>query len=296
VTQSKTLAVLSVVLLAVAGWIYVGLLASEPASGAGEALGPGASFIDRLAPGPGTAHAILEAVCRPSLDASAHAGIGGAAADLILVFVMWSGMALAMMLPTIVPAVITYAQIAESARRQGEHVAPSQLFVAGYGLVWLGFAAAASLLQWVLTRAALLDPGTASASGIFSAAVFLGAGVYQLSALKQACVTVCQRPFPFFFANWTTSMAGLFRLGVRHGVYCLGCCWAMMLVMFAVGVMNLVWMAALGATMAMEKISSTTRFSRAIGLILLGIGLSIAVSSLLTYWPFGAGQMRSAVT
>ena len=100
------------------------------------------------------------------------------------------------------------------------------------------------------------NAGMASASGLFSGAIFIGAGVYQFSALKHACLTQCQQPFPFFFANWATTPRGVFRLGVKQGLYCLGCCWAMMLVMFAVGVMNVIWMAALGIVMTFEKIGT----------------------------------------
>ena len=103
----------------------------------------------------------------------------------------------------------------------------------------------------------------AASDGLFGGAIFLGAGLYQFSALKQACLTLCQRPFPFFFANWTTERSGVFRLGLRQGMLCLGCCWAMMLVMFAVGAMNVVWMAALGVLMTIEKLSTTARFSEA---------------------------------
>src|SRR5674536_190050 len=92
----------------------------------------------------------------------------------------------------------------------------------------------------------------------FSGAIFIGAGVYQFSALKHACLTQCQSPFPFFFANWANTPRGVFRLGVKQGLYCLGCCWAMMLVMFAVGVMNVIWMAALGMVMTFEKIGTGT--------------------------------------
>ena len=98
----------------------------------------------------------------------------------------------------------------------------------------------------------------AAAGALFSGALFVGAGLYQFSALKHACLTLCQRPFPFFFANWTTEPRGVFRLGLRQGLYCLGCCWAMMLVMFAVGAMNVVWMAALGIVMTVEKMTATT--------------------------------------
>src|SRR4029077_18941752 len=106
-------------------------------------------------------------------------------------------------------------------------------------------------------RVALLDSAMASASPLFSGAVFIGAGAYQFSALKRACVTRCQRPFPFFFANWSTEPRAIVCLGARQCLYCLGCCWATMMVMFAVGVMNVLWMAVLGAIMTAEKLAST---------------------------------------
>ena len=114
----------------------------------------------------------------------------------------------------------------------------------------------AALAQLALARAALQNSGLAAASGLFAGAIFIGAGAYQFSALKHACLTQCQRPFPFFFTNWATTPRGVFRLGVKQGFYCVGCCWAMMLVMFAVGVMNVVWMAGLGIVMTIEKIGT----------------------------------------
>jgi predicted metal-binding membrane protein len=155
----------------------------------------------------------------------------------------------------------------------------------GYAAVWLGFAAAAALLQLALTRAAMLDPALGAVGTLFSGAIFIGAGLYQFSALKQSCVTQCQRPMPFFFANWTTATRGIFRLGLRQGVFCLGCCWAMMLVMFAVGVMNVVWMVALGLVMTVEKIATTTRFSRAVGVILVAIGIAFLAAAVMSHWP-----------
>jgi predicted metal-binding membrane protein len=104
------------------------------------------------------------------------------------------------------------------------------------------------------------------------------AGLYQFSALKHACLNKCQHPLPFFFANWTTRTGGVFRLGLRQGAYCLGCCWAMMLLMFAVGTMNIVWMAVLGIVMAAEKMATTDRLSRAVGAVLIAIGLALVVA------------------
>jgi predicted metal-binding membrane protein len=192
-------------------------------------------------------------------------------------------MVLAMMLPTAAPMILTYTELAETAKGKGEPAASPLVLTAGYIGVWLGAALAPSALQLILAQLALLDPALASASPLFSGAVFIGAGVYQFSALKHACVTQCQHPFRFFFANWTSEPRGVFRLGVQQGLYCLGCCWAMMLLMFAVGAMNVIWMAALGAVMATEKISTTTRFSRAIGAVFILIGAAFIVSSVVAH-------------
>jgi predicted metal-binding membrane protein len=209
--------------------------------------------------------------------------------DLALVFLMWCAMVLAMMLPSAGPMIFTYAEIADTAVRKGKPAVSPLVLAAGYGAIWLGFAAAATLAQGGLTRAALIDPAMASTSFLFSGAVFAGAGLYQFSSLKHACVTRCQNPFPFFFASWTTAPRSVFRLGLRQGLYCLGCCWAMMLVMFAVGVMNVVWMAALGIVMTLEKITTTTRFSRIVGLTLGVVGIAFVASAVITHWPAKAG-------
>ena len=255
--QPKPLAIACIAVLAATGWSYLGLML---AGGSGADL--------------------LEALCRPSFGATAPG-----AAEAILVLAMWCAMALAMMLPTAAPMILTYAEIAETAARTGERVASPLVLIAGYVGVWLGAAVALSALQLILARLSLLDPALASASPLFSGAVFIGAGAYQFSALKHACVTRCQHPFPFFFTNWTAEPGGVFRLGLRQGLYCLGCCWAMMLSMFGVGVMNVIWMAALGAIMAIEKISTTTRFSRTLGVAFVLIGIAFIATSVAAHWP-----------
>ena len=210
---------------------------------------------------------LLDVLCRPSFGASDFDAAQGT-----LVFAMWCAMALAMMLPTAAPMILTYAELAETAADKGEPAASPLVLAAGYVAVWFGAAMLLTVLQLILMRVSLLDPAIASASPLFSGAVFIAAGLYQFSALKHACVTQCQHPFRFFFANWTAQPRGVFRLGLRQGLYCLGCCWAMMLLMFAVGVMNVVWMAALGAAMTIEKIGTTTRFSRALGIVFILAG------------------------
>jgi predicted metal-binding membrane protein len=189
---------------------------------------------------------------------------------------MWVAMTLAMMLPTAGPMILSYAEIADTAARKGEPVVSPLILATGYLTVWLGFALAASLVQALSPRAALTEAG--SAGLLASGAIFLLAGAYQFSALKRACLTQCQRPFPFFFANWTSEPVGVVRLGLRQGLHCLGCCWAMMLLMFAVGAMNVIWMAALGAIMTIEKLTTTPRFARVVGAIFIAIGLGFIVT------------------
>ncbi|MES1155701.1 MAG: DUF2182 domain-containing protein, partial [Pseudorhodoplanes sp.] len=181
---------------------------------------------------------------------------------------------LAMMLPSASPMILTYAEIADTAARKRASVVSPFVLASGYATVWLCFAFVVAILQVLLTRVALIDAGMGPATRLLSGGLLLVAGLYQFSALKQSCLAQCQRPFPFFFANWTTKASGVFRLGLRQGMHCLGCCWAMMLLMFALGVMNIVWMAALGMLMAAEKLTVTPRFSRILGAVFIAIGLA----------------------
>jgi len=256
--RPKVLAFICIGVLVAAGWIYLGLVVAGM-SGVG----------------------ILEALCRPSFGART----GWSFAQAGLVLSMWCAMALAMMLPTAGPMILTYAELAETAAKKDELAAPPLFLTAGYVSIWHGAAFVLAATQLLLVRLAVLDPAMATASPLFSGAVFIGAGLYQFSALKHACVTQCQHPFRFFFSNWTADPRGVFRLGFRQGLYCLGCCWAMMLLMFAVGVMNVIWMAALGAIMAIEKVSTTTRFSRALGVSFVLIGVAFIVTSVVAHWP-----------
>ncbi|MCZ7642022.1 MAG: DUF2182 domain-containing protein [Pseudorhodoplanes sp.] len=167
-------------------------------------------------------------------------------AQFALVFAMWSAMALAMMLPSAAPMILTYAEIADTALAKGEPVVSPVVLAGGYAAVWIAVSLAVAAVQTALLRAGLAGAAGMDLFGYGSVALFIAAGLYQFSAVKHACLRVCQRPFPFFFANWRTTAPGVFGLGLRQGAHCLGCCWAMMLLMFATGLMNAVWMAALG--------------------------------------------------
>jgi predicted metal-binding membrane protein len=244
-SHPRSIALAGIVGLTALAWLALGLMAAEP-----------------TAP-------LWQAICRPA------PADGWTAA--LLAAPMWAAMAPAMMLPTAGPMILTYAEIADTAARKGERVVSPLVLIAGYIVVWLGFACVAATLQGLLARGGLFDGGYTAR--LLAGALAVGAGLYQFSALKQACLTKCQRPFPFFFANWTTEASGVLRLGLRQGVTCLGCCWAMMTLMLAVGAMNVVWMAALGVVMTIEKMTSTATFSKALGVVFLAAGGGLLVLS-----------------
>jgi predicted metal-binding membrane protein len=256
--RPRAIALLCIATLMAAGWGYLGLaLAGEFGS------------------------TLFETLCRPVLRlASAFGPLA-----VLLTFVMWCAMVLAMMLPTAAPMITTYATLTETAATKGESAVSPLVLTAGYIAVWIGVAAALTALQILLARAAILDYAMRIDHPYGSGALFLVAGAYQFTALKRACLTHCQHPFRFFFANWTAEPRAVFRLGVQQGLYCLGCCWAMMLLMFAVGVMNVVWMAILGAIMATEKLAASMRFSQLTGVGFVAIGLIIIVETWILGWP-----------
>ena len=174
--------------------------------------------------------------------------VGWQAIDLVLVFVMWALMMAAMMLPSAWPAIALYG------RARGTPAG----FAAGYLLVWFGFSALATLLQWRLLEATLLTPMMKSASVPLSAAVLIGAGLFQLTPLKDACLARCRSPLAAVLAG-SRSASGL-REGARNGLDCLGCCFALMCVLFAVGVMSIPWVLAIAAYVGLEKLVPRARW------------------------------------
>ena len=128
------------------------------------------------------------------------------------------------------------------------------MFGLGYVTVWVGFSACAALAQWGLHQRALLSPAMAASSPYLAGAILIAAGAYQLTPWKGACLTHCRSPLGFLMTNWRDGRLGALQMGVRHGAYCLGCCWALMCVLFVVGVMSLLWVAALTGFVLLEKI------------------------------------------
>ncbi|HTG18832.1 MAG TPA: DUF2182 domain-containing protein [Reyranella sp.] len=199
------------------------------------------------------------------------------AVDLLLLLLMWWVMMAGMMLPGAAPMILTFATINRRRRARAQPYAPTALFAAGYLLAWGGFSVAATLGQWGLERAALLSPmDMTTTSAWLGGLLFLAAGLYQLTPFKQACLAVCRSPFDFVVNHWRDGAVGALRMGLSHGLYCLGCCWILMALLFAGGVMNLLWVAVLAAVVLIEKLFPLGVWTARIGGVLLaayGIGL-----------------------
>jgi predicted metal-binding membrane protein len=176
---------------------------------------------------------------------------------------------------------LLYAAVARKAAAQGEAVASTFVFVSGYVAMWTLFSAGATALQWELERTALLSPMLAAATPLFAGAVLLLAGLYQLSPWKDACLAHCRAPARFLAAHWRAGRGGAFRLGLRYGLYCLGCCWVLMALLFVGGVMNLLWVAGLTLFVLVEKVAPRGPWiARAAGLaMLVAGGVQIAQSA-----------------
>ncbi|MEO7522207.1 MAG: DUF2182 domain-containing protein [Gemmatimonas sp.] len=179
------------------------------------------------------------------------------AADVLFAFIMWAVMMIGMMTPAALPVLLLFARMRagrEPLDATTYGVTPAVLlFGVGYLAVWIAFSAGAALAQWALHDAALLSSGMAAASTRVGGAILIAAGAYQLTPAKRACLAHCQSPLGFLLANWRDGRLGAVQMGFRHGIYCLGCCWALMGVLFAVGVMNLAWVAVLSAFVLLEK-------------------------------------------
>jgi predicted metal-binding membrane protein len=197
------------------------------------------------------------------------------AADFGLMFVMWAVMMVAMMAPSAAPMLLMFAALNRRRRERDAPYVPTGIFLAGYVIVWSVFAAAATGGNWGLHQASLLSSMMgASTSGYLGGALLLAAGAFQWSPLKTACLKQCRTPMGFLMTSWREGHLGALRMGLEHGVYCLGCCWALMLLLFALGIMNLVWIAALAAFVLAEKVAPMSEWvSRSTGVLLAGWGI-----------------------
>ena len=211
------------------------------------------------------------------------------ASHVALLFAMWTAMMIGMMLPTAAPTLLTYGLVAR--RGEGARDAPLRihLFAGGYLVAWTVFSAGATLAQRAFTAADVLSPMMEVRTPLVSGAMLVAAGLYQLTPFKRACLQACHSPAAFLVKHWRAGRAGAFRIGLRHGWYCLGCCWALMLLLFAGGVMNLAVIVGLTMFLLIERLMPPTfqsgRFSGVV-LVVAGVYMTLADSG---PWSLGLG-------
>lgn len=265
-----------VTLAVVVGWVWLGaMVAGMLETTDMGTLGPGMGIFNRLnglAELSPETRAALTVLCGP-------VGTSWSVLDWSTVFAMWVAMVMAMMLPTAIPVFRAYADLGAERQRLGETIASPIFLALGYLAVWFAFSIAATAGQGLLTQARLLSPAGLPASEVLAGTTIFAAGLYQFTPLKWACLDRCRTPHPFFADNWTNRALGVFRQGIAQGVDCMGCCWALMVVMFAVGVMNVVWIVILGAIMTIEKLSPSPWVSRIVGLVFLAWGAGLVAAS-----------------
>ncbi len=200
------------------------------------------------------------------------------AADFALTLVMWAVMMVAMMMPAAAPMILLFASVNRKRRNQGHPFVPTGLFALSYILVWSAFSLAATTLQWLLESAALLSPMMVGASAILGGLLLICAGLYQWSPLKHACLVRCRSPLDFVLTRWREGARGALVMGLDHGVYCVGCCWFLMGLLFVGGVMNLLWVAAIAAFVLVEKVARQGRWvARVGGMLMTAAGLILLI-------------------
>jgi predicted metal-binding membrane protein len=194
------------------------------------------------------------------------------AEEIWMTFIMWAVMMAAMMLPTALPMILAF-MVVNRRRESGGAIIPVWVFTSGYLSAWIVYSAGATVAQWGLLRTALLSPATLGLGPALGGLLLIAAGLFQWTPWKDACMAKCRNPVGFLITHWRPGNTGAFILGSRYGLYCVGCCWLLMVLSFALGVMNLVWMATLTVFMLLEKTSSAGRvISRAAGIGLAAWG------------------------
>jgi predicted metal-binding membrane protein len=194
--------------------------------------------------------------------------------EVLLCFIMWAVMMVGMMIPSAAPMIMIFSQTYRKRVSQGEPYVPTSLFVLGYLAVWTAFSLVATAAQWGLHATALLSPTMLkSTSPVLGGVILIAAGVFQWTDLKQRCLKHCRSPLNFLLNEWRDKRMGALIMGLRHGLFCLGCCWALMGLLFVTGVMNLFWVALVGIFVLVEKLVPLQRWvSGGAGALLVGWG------------------------
>jgi predicted metal-binding membrane protein len=198
-----------------------------------------------------------------------------------LMFVMWVVMMVAMMVPTIVPMVLVFAMVNRKRHEQAKPYVPTSFFILGYLIVWIIFSLLATFMQEWLQARALLSMHMVLNHPMINGSILILAGIFQWTPLKNKCLTHCRSPFDFIMTDWRQGAGGAIMMGLRHGTFCLGCCWLLMLLLFVGGVMNIAWIVFLTVFVLGEKVFPYGHWiSRGAGAIFFVWGLVILLSSL----------------
>lgn len=246
--RDRIVVVSGVVILLLLSWGYTLWIASEVYGGAHGAFGP-------------------------------HTGHWGMA-DLAMVLVMWIVMMTAMMVPSVSSTIVMFGEISRKHGGAAHPIAATWVFVAGYLIAWTAFSVGATGAQWGMKEAALMTSVMAAKSPLIGGAILMFAGVFQFTPMKQACLRHCRSPLAFFMSGWRYGSFGALSMGVRHGIYCIGCCWALMAVMFVGGVMNPLWLVGLALFVLVEKLMpSGARIGQAAGIALFAAGAYLIIQS-----------------
>jgi predicted metal-binding membrane protein len=205
---------------------------------------------------------------------------GWSAGYFALMFSMWSVMMVGMMLPSAAPMILLYDRVRARQQAKGASLAGTGVFALGYLVAWALFSLVAVSCQWALEQAALLSPMLIRAGPWLGGGLLILAGLYQWTPLKNACLVHCRAPIAFLAHHWRPGRAGAFRMGLHHGLYCVGCCWLLMALLFVFGVMNLLWIAALALFVLLEKVLPRGDLvGRASGGLMIAAGLWLTLGS-----------------
>ena len=198
--------------------------------------------------------------------------------DLLSALLMWFIMMTAMMLPSAMPMILIFSAYNKKRLLEGNQFVPTWIFVLGYLLIWFGFSILTTVLQFVLHNAAIISIDMKVINPFISGLILIGAGIYQFAPIKNVCVKNCQSPFGFIMENWREGKIGSLIMGLHHGLYCVGCCWALMLLLFAAGIMNLLWIAVISIFVFLEKTARGYWLGRIAGLLLAVWGFVMIIA------------------
>ena len=240
--QDRRLVVLALFSLSALAWTYLVVMARQMAVGDMTLMGMGAMTMSQMS------WSLL---------------------TFLLMFIMWAVMMVGMMVPSVAPMVLLFARVQRRKLADQAPTARIAAFTAGYLLIWTSFSLIATGLQWALTELRLLSPMMESTSQFLAVGVLLAAGIYQLTPLKLACLKQCQSPIGFLTMHWKDGISGSLSMGIEHGMYCLGCCWLLMALLFVGGVMNLIWVAVIATFVLLEKVAPKGEIIGKVGGVLL---------------------------